>query len=102
MTRPNPQLKYKTDTEDPKTNPTGSENAIVDAAHWRALQSLVAVVRTQDAPLGRSHAMAKLLRWLAGADGNSGAVGEFAKWRTPVWGTEPGYSESKPRPSICD
>ena len=49
----------------------------MDAAHWRGLQSLAAVVRTQGASRGRRQELAKTLQWLAVADDRMEAVGQL-------------------------
>lgn len=50
---------------------TGS---IVDAAHWRAMQSLAAVARMCLAPPGRAAALRKTLLWLTQEDSSAEVV----------------------------
>lgn len=48
----------------------------MDAAHWRAMQSLVAVARVRLVPAGHSATLQKTLLWATDADGMAEAVSE--------------------------
>ena len=62
---------------------TDANPAVVDAAHWRALQSLVAVARMQPAPDGRAALLQALVDWLTLAGG------KLASLDPPGWEVGP-------------